>query len=423
MIEQFEHLLKGLIGLDAESVGRSVIERALRQRMQASACADAASYWALLNQSGAERQALVEAVVVPETWFFRYPESFALLLDLARQRQAALAASRPLRLLSLPCSSGEEPYSMAMALLDGGFSAEAFRIEALDVSQQVLRRAAEGRFGRNSFRSRSLAFRDRHFLADGDAYRLQEAVRRSVSFRPGNLLDPELFAGEPAFDFIFCRNLLIYFDRPTQNRALQALQRLLAADGTLFVGPAEAGLTSQHAMQALGVAATFAFRRARAAERPQPPAPPLARAASSPVAPLTRPPRTPPATLAPFPATPLARSLVRGSEAADAALAQLVALANAGRHAEARLACEKYLYERGPHAEVFYWLGLLHDAGGDSDAARDYYRKALYLEPGHAESLAHLAALLAARGDREGARRLQQRAERAGQAGVMRDGR
>src|SRR5690606_25565987 len=103
-------------------------------------------------QSPTEQRALIESIVVPETWFFRYPESFALLATQARALQRRLPIGRPLRLLSLPCSSGEEPYSMAIAMLDADFSAEQFQIDALDISQRGIEQAALGRYGVNAFR-------------------------------------------------------------------------------------------------------------------------------------------------------------------------------------------------------------------------------------------------------------------------------
>ncbi|HEX2011785.1 MAG TPA: protein-glutamate O-methyltransferase CheR, partial [Roseateles sp.] len=234
MIEQVEQLLHRLIGLDTGSVGRPLLARALQRRMTACGAADSAGYWQRLQQSLDERQALVEAVVVPETWFFRYPESFAILGAQAQARRLALAGARPLRLLSLPCASGEEPYSAAMCLLDAGFAAGDFRIDALDVSARVIAAARQARYGANAFRSSDLAFRERHFQAEGDGYRLNETVRQAVSFGIGNLLDPALQTGAPVYDFLFCRNLLIYFDAPTQRRALERLERLLDPAGVLF---------------------------------------------------------------------------------------------------------------------------------------------------------------------------------------------
>lgn len=413
MSGRFEQLLHGLIGLDAESVGQVVIERAVRQRVAALGCASEDAYWLKVQASASEQQALVEAVVVPETWFFRYPESFVALVNLARERSAQLAGARPLRILSLPCSTGEEPYSIAMALLDAGLPGDGFRIDAMDISEVNLQRAERAVYGRNSFRGDDLGFRHRHFTETAEGFELRHEVRRKVRLLAGNLLAPGLLAGEAPYDFVFCRNLLIYFDRPTQHAVAAVLQRLMRDDGALFIGPAEASLFSQVGMQALNIPLAFVFRRqamrpASTAVQAVPSigARPRPAAAAAPAARAPAPLRRTPAA-APAPAAP----------GADTSLDEIAALANAGRSAEARAACERYLAAHGPSAQAFYWLGLLSDVAGRSSEAQDYYRKTLYLAPTHAEALAHLSALLAARGDLAGARRLQQRAGR----GVSRD--
>ena len=407
MIEHIERLLKSRIGLDAESVGRSVIERAVRQRMSALGQQNLEGYWTTLGGSPREQQALVEAVVVPETWFFRYPESFNALASLAQERHAHLHGARPLRLISLPCSSGEEPYSIAMTLLDTGFTAEQFQIDALDVSDKVLDQARQGLYGRNSFRGDALAFRERFFQEQATGgFLLDARVRSCVRLRTGNLLAPGLFAGEPGYDFVFCRNLLIYFDRQTQVRVLELLKRQLQEGGTLFIGPAEASLASQNGLQALGRQQTFAFRMAEA--KPvvsQPPRP-----TSS---------RTRPATVvAPRPAPPSrSRPAARTLNAAAPAVVamdiwtEVANLANAGRTAEARQRSEQHLQQNGPSAAAYYWLGLICDSAGQGDQACAYYRKAIYLEPQHREALTHLAAHLQAQGDEAGAQRLYRRAQ------------
>lgn len=412
MSARFETLLHGLIGLDAESVGQVVIERAVRQRIASLGCADEDAYWPKVQASASEQQALVEAVVVPETWFFRYPESFAALVKLARERSTQLAGARPLRILSLPCSTGEEAYSIAMALLDGGLPGDGFRIDAMDISEVNLQRAERALYGRNSFRGDDLSFRGRHFSETAQGFELRSEVQRQVRLLAGNLLAPGLLAGEAPYDFVFCRNLLIYFDRPTQRTAAVVLQRLMRDDGLLFIGPAEASLFSQVGMQALSIPLAFVFRRK--AEQPvQSPMPSQqVRAKPAPIAaPLPRPAVRAPAAV---PRTPVAAP---APAAADNGLEEIASLANAGRSEEARAACQRYLAAHGPNAQAFYWLGLLSDVAGRSSEAQEYYRKTLYLAPTHAEALAHLSALLAARGDLAGARRLQQRAGR----GVSRD--
>lgn len=435
---RFFAFLKERIGLDVTSVGEAIIERALRQRNTLSGAADTDAYWHLLQTSATEQQALIEAVIVPETWFFRYPESFATLGKLAVARLQALAGIRPLRILSLPCSTGEEPYSIAMALFDAGLTAQQFRVDAIDISPLSIQRAKRAIYGKNSFRGTDLSFRDRHFTPVADGWQVAERVRDCVDFRSGNLLDPAL-TSQPACDFVFCRNLVIYFDRPTQAHVFQVLKHLTLEDGVLFIGPAEGNLLAQIGMRSINIPQSFAFRHARD-DDPR-------------LVVLGTPAASAPATVAPVPVEPAVRSAPRNTQrpfapgtaarvaggafsasgspafastpapalpAASASsslqpgpeLAAIASLANEGKTGEARAACQRYLAQHEPVAQVFYWLGLLSEVEGKVQEAQGHYRKALYLQPQHPEALAQLAAVLAAQGDSSGAQRLLERAAR-----------
>lgn len=413
MIAEIENLLKSRIGLDAESVGRSVIERAVRHRMNVQHNSAVDDYWITLNSSPKEQQALVEAVVVPETWFFRYPESFKALATLAFDCHTRLNASRPLRIISVPCSSGEEPYSIAMTLLDAGFAPEQFQIEALDVSDKVLALARRGIYGRNSFRGDALAFRERFFHAQDDSFVLDERVKSRVQLRCGNLLDSTLFSATPAYDFIFCRNLLIYFDRATQVRVLELLKCQLQPQGVMFIGPAEASLATQNGMQALGRQQTFAFRLAPAeTAKPISLKPPSRPKPVLPRQPAPLPPTAPCRSVPARPATPATPAPAPISTPWDT----VAELANAGHCEQARSLCERHLQAAGPSAQAFYWLGLLSDVEQRSEQACGYYRKAIYLDPQHREALTHLAAHLETQGDQSGAQRLYRRAQEGGKS-------
>ena len=395
--QRFFDFLKERIGLDVTSVGPAIIERAVRQRSVAAQAVSTDEYWLTLQGSRDEQQALIEAVIVPETWFFRYPESFATLAKLASKRLAEINNLRALRILSLPCSTGEEPYSIAMALLDAGLKPHQFKVDGMDVSPLSVDKARRALYGKNSFRGDDIAFRDRHFIAEGDGYRLDPRVQEQVRLQVGNLLDPALLAGEPPFDFVFCRNLLIYFDQPTQKQVFEVLKRLTHDDGVLFIGPAEGSLLGRLGMRSIGIAQSFAFSRQGAAE-PEP----LPTFVPTPL-PVPQPLRnrpTAPVRSRPFAAVvPLAP--VPKSSGADTAvlLANIAGLANEGKSAEAKAACDSYLRSHEPVAQVFYWLGLLSDVAGNVLEAQGFYRKALYLEPQHPEALMHLAALLQAQGD------------------------
>jgi len=405
--------LKERIGLDVASVGAAIIERAVRQRTTLSQAAHADEYWQLLQGSRDEQQALIEAVIVPETWFFRYPESFATLGKLARHRLAELNNMRALRILSLPCSTGEEPYSIAMALLDAGLKPHQFKVDGMDISPLSVDKARRAVYGKNSFRGQDLQFRDRHFMPEQDGHRVNEYVREQVRWQVGNVLDPTLLASEPAFDFVFCRNLLIYFDQSTQKQVFEVLKRLTHVDGVLFIGPAEGSLLGRLGMRSIGIPQSFAFsRHSEPHPEPLPTPKPVAVPASQPM--RSAPPPAP-VRNRPFAAvTPLPVTKKTANPDAATLLAQIAALANEGKSADARAACEQYLRSHEPVAQVFYWLGLLSDVAGLGLEAQGYYRKALYLEPQHPEALMHLAALLQAQGDTVGARRLQERAARSG---------
>ena len=416
--QRFFRFLRDRIGLDVESVGAPMVERALRQRCVAANAADLDDYWLCLQQSLDEQQALIEAVIVPETWFFRYPESFTALASLAHKRLAELAGARPLRLLSLPCSTGEEPYSLAMALFDAGIAPGAFLIDGMDISPGSVAKAVQAVYGRNAFRGSDLSFRERYFDVVEEGHLLHQRVREQVNLQVGNVLDPALASRDGLYDFVFCRNLLIYFDVPTQQRVFEVLKRLLHPQGVLFIGPAEGSLLARLGMRPLGVAQSFAYVRqedgatARAPAPVQPvrrTLPPLATPGFSAAnAPLPRPLRVLPTPARPAPARTQKR------EEASELLASIARLANAGASEQARAECQRYLGQFAPAAQVYYWLGLLSDTEGDAQQALSHYRKALYLEPQHPEALVHLAALLAAQGDLAGARRLQERAARVG---------
>jgi chemotaxis protein methyltransferase WspC len=401
-------LLKQTMGLDAESIGVACVERAVRKRLVARKLADPLLYWAQLCASEQELQELIEAIVVPETWFFRDAEAFAALVRVAREQWLAKHVDDSLRALSLPCSTGEEPFSMAMALLDGALPATRFQIDAVDISARALAFAERGIYGRNSFRAKDLGFRDRYFEPVERGHRVSASVRAPVTFRQGNLLSPGSLPAARTYDVIFCRNVLIYFDRDTQRRALEVLGRLLSPSGVLFVGPSETGLLHDRGFAPAGIPLAFAFRHAGGGA-PRPTRNPVAAVVAT----------------QPVPARPRQAAPVAAPQAiavTDDWLERARHLANQGNLVDALSCCERHLQGRPVSAEAFHLVGLLHDAAGRVREAAEHYRKALYLEPRHPEALAHLAVALQKEGDPRGAQRLLERANRLPAAGGSKRG-
>ena len=396
-MEHIEKMLRERIGLDAASVGSGSIQRIIRLRMKGAGVTNATSYRTILTQSPMEWDELVEAVVVTETWFFRDAEAFGIVVEAAQ----TCRAGSMLRVLTIPCSSGEEPYSLAIALKEAGISPERVRIEAVDISSRVLARAKSGLYGKNSFRGKNLAYRDRYFASTKHGFALQQEIRDSVKFVEGNLLHPDFAPGESNYDFIFCRNLLIYFDQPTQQKALAKLHSLLAPNGILFVGPAEQPLALERGFASANLAKAFACRKAAskvssegAAKEKWEIAPP------APVS-LSRPAQS---------ATSAATQLEPVAGTPELEIARQ--LADAGKLQEAAEICERYLGGDSDSAQGWYLLGLIRDASGNPNAV-DCYRKALYLKPDHYETLLQMAMWLQKNGDSARARTFKARAERA----------
>jgi len=389
-----EALLERWIGLDAHTLGSTAIDRAVRVRMGACGETDEAVFLARLTRDNAERDRFIDEVVVPESWFFRDPQIF----DVLRQRAATLLASpgqAPLRILSAPCAAGEEPYSVALTLLEAGLSADQFHIDAVDVSHAALGRAAAASYSANAFRGADLTFRDRWFRVQGAAAKLDEAVRKLVKFSWGNLLDKSFTADSRPYDVIFCRNLLIYLTAAARNRVEQTLDRLLAPNGLLMLGAAEPPILKGSWTPVAGNTVFALQRGGRATARPPVP-PPVHRATNA---------TTPRASGASQAVEP--QSLTR-----DELLHEAHELANAGRHAEAMEACRRQQQAAGPSAAVFFLMGMLHQAAGDLDRAEASFHKALYMDPAHDEAFMSLAVMAMQRGDDQMADHYRQSAAR-----------
>ncbi|WP_424138733.1 CheR family methyltransferase [Roseomonas chloroacetimidivorans] len=409
MLAEIEALLKAAIGLDAATIGDSAIGRAVRARQAACNLSDLEAYHVRLRESPAELQELIDTVIVPETWFFRDRGALDAMARLVRED---LRGIQPVKLLSLPCSTGEEPYSMSMALLDGSIPPDRFRIDAVDISSRSIAQAQRAIYGRNAFRGTDLSFRDRHFEPLQGGFRPSEVVRRPVRFQQGNLLDPATLPPSGSQDIIFCRNVLIYFDRKTQDTALQILHRLLAPGGFLFLGPSETALPSRQDFVWMKLPMAFAFRKAP--EAPATAAPPPPRPAPLPgpfLRPMAQQVRKAPQPR-PVPA-PVARPAMPEPPLRRPSLEEARRLADGGHLSEAVQQCEAFLRDNGPSADAFYLLGLLRDSAGSRAEAIAQYRKALYLAPHHEEALVHLSLLLEQSGDGSGARMLRERMQRS----------
>lgn len=395
------------------TLSKSTVDRAIRNRMEQTAAANQDLY--LQQMTPEELTALVELVVVPESWFYRDQQAFHAATEFLRGRLAA-DANRLVRILSIPCAGGEEPYTMAMVLSDAGIPHDRFIIDAFDISPGCVERARAGIYGRNAFRSQELGFRDRHFTAVGnDDYRIADAIRKQVRFKQGNLLEFDLSTRTGYYDVIFCRNLLIYFDKPTTKAAIAKLESLLTQDGVLFAGYAEVPSFCQHGFSPLQYAQAFGLKKESAAPKKPAPAPIAKAAAAIAIAPRA------PRGIAPPPTMPsrAPKSMSAPPQAAPPApvqtadlLAEARKLADTGQLKEADNKCRDHLAQAPDSAEAYFILGLLNGMTNKLKLAEDYWKRCIYLQPDHYEALCHLALLAEAGNDPVTAAALKARAAR-----------
>ena len=424
-----EEVLRRWIGLDPHSIGEAAIRRAVRLRMLSLGLDDVQSFVRLVETDRTERDRLVEEVVVAESWFFRDQQVY----DHLRRFVAARIAARPtdpVRILSAPCAAGEEPYSIAMALLDSGLHSDQFRIDAIDISRVALSKAQTARYSPNAFRNADSGFRDRWFRMDGATAVLDEAVSRCIRFAWANILEESfvsgaLDAGRAPYDVVFCRNLLIYLTPDARAAVERSIDRLLKPDGIVVLGAAEPAIL-QGNWVADSAGSTFTLRRGGSGEtarwpsvaagpatnarrppdvrgrRPPPPASPN-RSVSRPPSSLPTPSIDGPAPVAPPSLAPTpddAATAAPKPKNVPQTLAEVNALANARRFTEAIALCESAQKELGPSAELYFIAGIMHQTSGNLTVAEDCFHKTLYLDGTHDEALLALSLLAEQRGDR-----------------------
>jgi chemotaxis protein methyltransferase WspC len=380
--------------------------------------ADRGRYPAILRHSKAELQALIEEVVVPESWFFRDVRPFAFLTEHVIELFSIGPSLPPFRVLSVPCAGGEEPYSIAMALIDARVAQDWFHIDAADVSEKCLAAARKGVFSANSFRAADLSFRNRHFLKVATGYVLDERIRSCVNFHHHNILDVDFLERAAPYDAIFCRNLLIYFDSSSRKKALDVLDRLLAPTGLLFLGHAEHLGVFGKRFRHVGGRGSFAYARLDAMSAESEPGvtlvPRREMAKSKPAHRVTHRRRIRLSEAINTPQVSSEKGNLAGSDPMDRdCLAEATRLADQGQHGQAGILCEEHLRRRGPSASCYYLLGVVRQATGDKNEAAACFEKAVYLDPRHEEALLSLALFAERGGDHASAAKLRRRAGRA----------
>jgi chemotaxis protein methyltransferase WspC len=411
--KEIKALLQSSIGLHAGTIGDSSIERAISHRMAAIGAIKASAYLTILKKDDDELHELIEEVVVPETWFFRNLVPFETLRECVDELKSSKTyTNNPLRILSVPCSTGEEPYSIAISLMEHGLGKGEFFIDAIDVSKRALIKAERAIYGKHSFREDSKSFKSKYFKRSQSGWHLSPKVREHVNFLQANLLKDTLGPSVDYYDIIFCRNLLIYFDRGTQKSVLEKLHAMLKSSGVLFVGHAETSQIERHLFKKIEVPKAFAYRKQLASANSQLSAHYPAEKLRSIYDQLLE------VTQKDIALSKRAKSFKERGKHKDVPAdkdepwQRVAELINHGRLPEASKLCERRLEDNPEDEEGYYFLGLISNLEGSPGAAESFLKKAIYLNPNHHKALGLSALLAEQRGDDEAANSFRRRESR-----------
>jgi chemotaxis protein methyltransferase CheR len=223
---------------------RYFVERRVIARMTATGATTFASYFARLRSDVAgEIEQFVNAFTVNETYFYREDHQLRCLTsDLLAERVRVKDAGDPIRIWSVPCSTGEEPYSVAMWLLENWSLVDRYEIEIVgsDIDTDVLETARIGLYGRRALMRLSADLVSRYFVPrEAESWQILDDLRDSVQFTRVNIVEPAETRPHGRFDVIFCRNVLIYFDDASRRLAAENLYENLVPGGYICLGHAE----------------------------------------------------------------------------------------------------------------------------------------------------------------------------------------
>ena len=383
----------------------------VRKRLRATGIPDSIQYLNLLDDaiSGpAEWGKLETEITIGETFFFRYAEQFAALRDtILPEIIERKSATGRLRIWSAGCSTGAEPYSLAILvneILGERLGTWRVSIVGTDINDNFLDLARQAQFGKWALRSMPPEEKERYFLSVGkDQWQVRSEFRSLVRFEKHNLLS--LLDGTSPlelteFDLILCRNVLIYFHPDTVIRIVEALRERLAEEGWMLLGHAEPNPAFSDLMQILNLPGTVAYRPGSGEVSPSA----LPPAQSKPVlkdwAPLLPAPapvkELKPQALPRSTGVPTKPQIAPIPQAPDALLDGIRALANSGDFSAAAALCQEALAIQPLNAPLHFYHGLTLQALGRPGEAESSFLKSIYLDKSFAMAHYHLGLLLLA---------------------------
>jgi chemotaxis protein methyltransferase CheR len=263
-------LIEERFGLAFQGIRLEILESKLRPRLRELHLTTVRDYYQYLRfhpDREGELARLPAMVTNNETYFFRETHQFDLLVSHVIPERRAALRGRPLRVLSAGCSSGEEPYSLSIALHNAGLALAgvSWEIDACDLNVERIARAQDALYPESSLRACDADARRKYFVAEPGGFRLRDKYRANVRLFPTNLLAPNGALGWSVYDVILCRNMLIYVSEDAFSRVIGLFARSLLPGGYLLLGHSESLLDRKTAFAPAMVNGAVVYRKQEAA--------------------------------------------------------------------------------------------------------------------------------------------------------------
>lgn len=364
--EKFHDFLIRHCGLHFEKRNQRVLERGLQSRITALRLNSFGEYYDYLRknmETRQELQKLLQLLTVGETFFFRYGAHFTVLARVLLPQLLGTTPKKRLRIWSAGCSTGEEPYSLAMTIMETipYWRHADIRIIATDINNTSLKRAREGVYSSWKIRVTEKKYLDKYFKRIGDSYVVRDEVKELVEFSYCNLQSTPLPIRE-TFDVIFCRNVMIYFTTATTRKVVESFAASLNEGGYLFLGHSETLFSISSEFERHVHENAFYYRKKAVPAEKQ--------TAVSPAATGRRPERPAAVISVPAPAPEISPELL---------FAKGVSLLHQENFADAAAVFAQLLKRQPDHAGAVLGMGQIHLACNRLDEALSFFNRALQL--------------------------------------------
>jgi len=396
------------IGLEPASIGEFSIEKSIKNTVLKLGHLNSKDLLKDISVSKNTLQILIEEIKVPETWFNRDTQAIIFLQNYIKDNYLNYPAKLPLNILSAPCASGEEVYTIAIALLEIGLCKDDFKIIGSDISKECLSKAEKGVYTKSSMRSLSDEYICNYFDKFDYQYYLKDNIKNcNIKFINANLIKDLKNEISGNFDLIFSKNLLIYLNDDSRKKLLNNLNIWLKDDGVLFAGISEINYLTRNGFEQVNHSMSFACKKKLSIPLPKKlskSTPLISKSFSF-------------STKNNKPTIHNEHSRLVQSEEVISDIDTIRQLIEKENYNDALKLCNSILSKNGLNDKVLFWKGMIFYLQADYSSSKDAFTKALYLDSNCYDALIYLSLIENQQGNLEKSALYKQRAAKVFELG------